>query len=116
MFKKNLIGMVGICLAIIGITLAIFQDDLQEPAPKPSEQLKENVIKKGMELVGMEVEETKPKHRPVAIAYIALGLLGLVSGVASYIKKENHRVSGLAAALGIMAMSYWGHSFLFDFY
>jgi hypothetical protein len=37
---------------------------------------------------------------------MALGLLALVAGIASFVKNENHRISGLAGALGVVVIGW----------
>ena len=42
----------------------------------------------------------------VAVTYIGLGLVAIVLGIVSYIRKESHRVAGMPGALGIVATAW----------
>jgi hypothetical protein len=103
---KNILGTLGIVVALIGITVAIFQDDLRPSPPLAAEQLKEKVLQKGAAMLGVRVEEKTERHDFVAVTYIGLGLAAIVLAVVSYIRKESHRVAGMAGALGIMATAW----------
>lgn len=102
---KNLIGMAGILIALSAIAVASFQDELRpEPAPVKI-QLKDRVVDKAAELVGIETESSASRDW-VTLAYIGLGFLALVAGVISYVKGESHRISGMAGALGVIAIGW----------
>ncbi len=90
---------------MIGISIAVFQDDLRARLSPDSPKLVERVAEKGIRLFdsGTVAED---KHDAIDFIYIGLGLLGLSLGVGSYIAKENHRVSAVAGALGIVALAW----------
>lgn len=105
MINKNTFGIIGIFIAIIAITVAVFQDELRPSPPPVSEQLTTRVLEKGVELLVGDVEK-KNKRDLVGYTYAGLGLLALMLGVFSFTKKENTRISGLAGALGILAIAW----------
>lgn len=102
---KNLLGILGIVVALGGVAVAAFQDELRGPRPPLSEQLKEEVLNRGAELFGGDVEKARGVDA-VSATYTFLGFLGLVLGVGSFVRNEDHRISGMAGALGIIAMSW----------
>ena len=105
MLKANRIGLVGIVIALFGIGVAAFQDDLRAKFDDAPGESVETVVRKGFALFSnVKVEEQK--HDKVDYVYISLGLIALVLGVWSYIVKENHRISAVAGALGVVAMAW----------
>ena len=42
----------------------------------------------------------------VTMTYLALGLVALAAGVASFLRHENQRVAGMAGALGIIVIGW----------
>ena len=105
MIKANRIGLIGIVFAILGVCVAALQDDIRVRISSDSPMLEEKVAEKGITLFrkGTVAEE---KHDLVDFIYIGLGLVALMLGVVSYITKENHRVSAVAGALGIVAIAW----------
>ena len=105
MFKANRFGLIGIVIATIGTAIAIAQDHLRVKFTPESPKLVGQVVDKGFNLFRKDdvVVET---HDRIDYIYIGLGLVSLVLGVWSFIVKENHRVSGLAGALGVVAMAW----------
>lgn len=105
MIKNNLIGFIGIFIALVGIGLAIFQDELRPATVSDPTTLSEAVFEKGAELLGVEVEK-KRKTDWVTMTLYVLGFIAIVLGVFSWVKNENHRVSAAAAALGVIAVAW----------
>jgi hypothetical protein len=105
MIKKNLIGVIGIVIALAGVGVAIFQDDLRPPPTPGTIQLKDVALEKGAELLGIKVAE-KTSSDWVRLTHLLLGFLAIILGVTSWIKKENHRVSAAAVSLGIVAAAW----------
>ncbi len=105
---KNNNGTVGIVVALLAICVAMFQDDLRPAPPPVDEQLKQKVIEKGAKMLGLAVEskEERNRHDYVAVGYTGLGLVALILGVVLYVRQENHRVAGMAGALGIVAIGW----------
>lgn len=102
---KNKFGIAGICIAIFAIAIAIFQDDIRPEPPTVSVQLADRLADAVAKIGGVETDESSPKDW-VTLAYIGLGLLALVAGIVSFVQKENHRVSGMAGALGVVAIAW----------
>ena len=104
--SKNVFGIVGIVIALTGIGIAIFQDELGSDPPPVSTQLKEKVLHKGAELLGVETKAPSVKRDFVKIASMSLGLLAIVLSVVSFIRKEYYRIAGMAGTLGIVAITW----------
>jgi len=105
MINQNIIGFIGIAIAIVGIGIAIFQDELQ-PVPTPaSKQLSESVFEKGAELLGFEVEK-KRENDWVTITLFSLGFISIILGIFSWVKKEAQRISIAAVALGLVVVAW----------
>ena len=102
---KNKIGIAGILIAIIAVGVAIFQDDIRPEPPSATTQLADRVSEAVAKIGGIEIEE-KSSRDWVTLTYIALGFLALIAGIVSFVQKENHRVSGMAGALGVVAIAW----------
>lgn len=105
-------GLAGVLFGILSIAIALFQDDLRPKEPSATEQIKTSLLEKGKDMLGIG-EDKKPapvavaaKYDYVKFAYMGGGLLAFILGVTSYLRQENHRVSGMAGALGIIAMAW----------
>lgn len=92
-------------MAILAIALAMFQDPIREQAAS-SKTLKERVIDGGAALFGAEPRRTTENRDWIVWTYSGLGLLAMILGVVSSLKQENHRFSGMAAALGVIAIGW----------
>ena len=104
---KNIYGFAGIVIALIAVSVAIFQDDLRSDPPPVSTQLKEKVLTKGAEIFGIEtVKKPEKKHDFVTIVYMSLGLLAIILSVVSFINKEYYRIAGMVGTLGIIAITW----------
>ncbi|MGI9261582.1 MAG: hypothetical protein ACR2QR_06090 [Woeseiaceae bacterium] len=102
---KNKFGIAGIFIAVFAIAIAVFQDDIRPEPPSASVQLTDRVADAVARISGVETENNSSKDW-VTLAYIGLGLLALIAGIVSFIQKENHRVSGMAGALGVVAIAW----------
>jgi hypothetical protein len=105
MFHKNMIGILGIIIALLGVGVAIFQDQLRPPPTPATTQLKEAAIEKGASLLGVKVDK-KTNFDWVTATQYGLGFFAIVLGAFSWVRKENHRVSALAAGLGVIAAAW----------
>lgn len=103
--KSNRIGLLGILIALIGVSVAVLQDDLRLRIAPDSPKLIERVAVKGIKLFGNTAVE-EDKHDAVDFLYIGLGLVAFALAAVSYITNENHRISATAAALGIIALAW----------
>ncbi len=116
---KNMkhIGISGLVVGFIALTVAIFQDNLREaigtPA-KPDPTLLELARDAGKQLIADKFlkEEDQPSSKPsapldpVQASCTGLGLLAMILGVTSWIRKEHIRVSGGAISLGLVAIAW----------
>lgn len=107
---RNIFGLIGIVIALAGIGVAVFQDHLRPPPEPVSVKLGEAALAKGKQWLGVESKEVKEEPTStidwVTIAQFALGFLGIVLGAVSWVRKENHRISALSAALGLVAVAW----------
>ena len=103
-WRRNVIGLVGICVALVGVAIAVFQDDLRAN-PSLTAQVRERVSETVADIAGVESEGDAPRDW-VTMTYLALGLVALVAGVASFLRHENQRVAGMAGALGIIVIGW----------
>jgi len=87
MIKQNLIGFIGMTIAIVGIGIAIFQDELRPVPGAASTQLSERVFEKGAELLGVEVEK-KRESDWVTITLFSLGFFAIILGILSWVKRR----------------------------
>ena len=105
MFERNVIGIIGIVIALTGIAIAVFQDEMRSPPAETSATLKSRVVEKSITLLGGEVD--KPAEvDAITLTYRGLGFLAFLFGVVSWVRKENHRISALAGALGAVAVAW----------
>lgn len=100
----NKIGIIGIIVAFLGITVAIFQDDIRKSIEPKNPGLSAQALAKGKALLTGKKDTSE--HDKIDYVYIGLGLLAFVLGVISYLRKENHRISATSAALGIIAIAW----------
>ncbi|VAW71487.1 hypothetical protein MNBD_GAMMA12-3810 [hydrothermal vent metagenome] len=119
-------GIMGVVFGIVGIVFAFYQSDFTEvtkPPPKPERTLKELALEASKALIKNKwlggkkqasVSSTLPIEKPhnwVQISYIALGLMAIIFGAISWIRKENIRVAGVAVSFGLMAVA-WQYVFI----
>ena len=112
---KNKFGTIGIVMAIIAITIAIFQNSLRPQIETTDETLSPKSItakifsKSFNLLLGQEniaPADSKQAFDTVSYTYMGLGLLALIFGIASFLRKESYRFSGMATGLGIVAIGW----------
>ncbi len=100
----NRIGKTGIILAIIAIGIAVFQDGIRESIDLTGSSEKVSVFKKGITIFSRDKPEIERDY--IDYSYMGIGFLAMTLGVFSFLGKENHRVSGTAAALGLIAIAW----------
>jgi len=77
MFQNNLIGIIGIVIALLGVGTAIFQDDLR-PSPAPvASQVKDRAVEKSAEFLGIKVEAKQTKDW-VRLLQFGFGYIGII--------------------------------------
>ncbi len=103
---KNKIGTIGIVIALIAVTIAIFQEKLRTENAPVEASITTRVINKGAEIIGVKNNASSEYYDLVSYSYIGLGILALILGIVSYLQKENHRFSGMAGALGVIAIGW----------
>lgn len=103
---KNKIAVIGIVIALLAVSIAIFQDNIRAFDSPPEVSITAKVINKGAEMLALKTTASSERYDAIAYTYIILGLLALTFAIVSYLQKENHRFSGMAAALGIIAIGW----------
>ncbi len=116
---KNMkhIGIAGLAVGFIAIAVAIFQDNLREAIGTPvtpDPTLMELAKDAGKKLIADKfLKETPPPPASSAMPLDAvqasstgLGLIAMILGVTSWIRKEHIRVSGGAVSLGLVAIAW----------
>jgi len=107
-------GLVGIIVAFLGLAGAIFGPlafEVQRPPPKQlSDVLADTAVKIKDRIAKTEAVPPPPLQtdwRVVAIITAsALGFIGAAFGTASWIRREDLRVSGAAVAIGVTAIAF----------
>lgn len=102
---KNRIGIVGICIAVVALGIAIFQDDIRPEQPSATTSLGDRVFEV-VKSIGSDDTDKRLSRDWVTLTYIGLGFVALVAGIVSFIRKEDHRVSGMAGAIGVVAIGW----------
>ena len=94
---RNAFGAAGISLALLAIAVAVFQYALQP----------ETLVEDGGWLSRLfSKDETASGPGVVQLIYMSLGLLAVVAGILSWLRKENHRMAGTAMSLGFLAIGW----------
>ena len=105
MFRRNIFGVIGITIALMGIGVAIFQDDIRAQLDTQPVEVQDRILEKGAKLLGLEVESERSRDW-VTFTQFGLGFIGIILGVISWVRNENHRISASAAALGVVAIAW----------
>ena len=104
---ENKFSIIGLVVAIIAITVAVFHDDIQKLISKEDNSTTmERVLSRGAETLGLVEAKEKSHFNIVRIAYTGLGVLSIVLAIVAYIREENHRFSGVVGAAGIVAIAW----------
>jgi hypothetical protein len=104
---------IGLILGFAAICIAALEAHLVAAEPPPKQD-KRGVLEIGAGnrtlTVKLRKEEPPPPLRkpisPVRVSYTVLGLAAIGLGTFSWIKKEHIRMSGAAAALGLIAIAW----------
>jgi len=109
---RSKLGTIGILIAMLAITVAVFQVHIRILIAPEDPTIKEQLMSRGSELLGLKSKEKATTSTStgyfdaVSITYTALGVIAMFFGVLSFLQKENHRFSGMAGALGIVAIGW----------
>jgi hypothetical protein len=100
---KNSLALLGLFLAVIGLGIAMFQDDLRDEQATTVESVAQQALDKGTEIWSGD-----KRFREDAISYsiLGLGLVGFVLGLGALLKKENGGLGLLAMVVGGVTMSW----------
>ncbi len=115
MNNKLKIGIWGIVIGIIAICIAIFQIELEEVLfPTPEQSITEKLYETGKSIItGDDEKKWEASRSPVDYSIITLGILSVILGVVSWIKKEYRRLPPVAITLGTIAILW--HYFVVAF-
>ena len=112
--RARAFGLVGLIVAFVGLAGAIFAPlafEVQRPPPKQlSDVLADTAAKIKDRVTKREAPAPPPPQtdwRVVAIITAsALGFIGAAFGTASWIRREDLRISGAAIAVGVTAIAF----------
>ncbi|MDB6124631.1 MAG: hypothetical protein JWQ71_3624 [Pedosphaera sp.] len=112
--KAHTFGLIGIVVAFLGLAGAIFSPlalEVQRPPPKQlSDVLADTAVKIKDRFTKREALPPPPREtdwRVVAIITASsLGFIGAALGTASWIRREDLRISGAAVAVGVTAIAF----------
>lgn len=85
----NKLGTLGIVIALFAVTIAIFQDRIRTETAPTETTISARVIDKTANLLRLNSKTNTTKYDAVSYSYIGLGLLALILGVSSYLRKES---------------------------
>lgn len=103
---KSPVSIAAVIVAFVGIAIAVFQEDLRSDPPTRDVPVKQRVLERGAEWVGIKVEKPGPQRDAVRLAYMGLGLLALAGAVTGFLRRENHHAAGMAGALAVVAIAW----------
>ena len=100
---KSSLALIGLVLALAGLGVAIFQDEIRDEQPTSVESLAQDAMDAGKKAWDGSTRLRKDK---VTYAYMGLGALGFLLGLAGLVKKENAGM-GLAAMIAGAVAALW---------
>jgi hypothetical protein len=111
---RHIYSTVGLLLGFVALGIAAFEAHLTASSPPPEDKrtLRELAAEAGRRVIKERVLKETPApqpsqpFRPVRITYTLLGIAAIGLGTYSWIKKEHIRMSGGAAALGLLAVCW----------
>jgi|KBSSwiStaDraftv2_1062776.scaffolds.fasta_scaffold264952_1 hypothetical protein len=112
--KARTFGLVGIVVAFLGLAGAIFAPlafEVQRPPPKQlSDVLADAAVKIKDRVTKRETLPPPPPETDWSVVAIitasALGFIGAALGTASWVRREDLRISGAAVAVGVTAIAF----------
>lgn len=105
--KNNIFGIISIIIAIIALGLVILPGIIGTEKETPKSESLNTVKEIGRAILSKNFRENRPK--PVSISRkssLLLGILSLIFGIISWIKKENHRIIIAAIGLSIVVLAW----------
>ena len=109
---KNYFGIIGLCIGLIAVGIAVFQDDMRPETPEDDRTLTEIAGEATKSLIREKIlkEDVEPDHKKrhdhIAITYMSLGFIALGLGVASWVRRDHMRISFAAVGLGLCAIAW----------
>ena len=100
---KNSLALIGLILALAGLGVALFQDDIRDEQATSVETVAQDAMDAGKK---MWDGGDRLRKDNVTYAYMGLGILGFVLGLAGLVKKENAGM-GLGAMVIGAAAALW---------
>ncbi len=113
---RHLYSMLGLVIGFLAVGIAAFETHLNaaEPPKQDTRTLRELASEASKRVLKEKVLKEEPvapappakAFPPSRIAYTLLGLAAMGLGIVSWIRKEHIRMSGGAAALGLLAVCW----------
>ena len=109
---RHLYSSAGLLLGFIGLCVAAFDTHAVKAEPKEEKRGRVLEIGTAKHTLTLKLRKDDPPPppptpiQPLRIAYTALGLGAIGLGTFSWIRKEHIRMSGGAAALGLLAVAW----------
>ncbi|MEZ5305304.1 MAG: hypothetical protein R3F11_32380 [Verrucomicrobiales bacterium] len=113
---KHLLGIIGLVFGFAALAIAVFQHDLRPPPePRPKPTLKEVAAEATKHLIQEKILKEKSgesarlgerRHDAIEITFMGLGLVAIILGTISWVRKEHIRLSSGAIALGVIAVAW----------
>jgi hypothetical protein len=112
--KASVFGVAGIVMAFLGLAVAIFGplafEVKREPPKQLSDVLADTAVKIKERVARKEVKKPTTRQTDWRVVTIilasALGFMGAALGTASWIRREDLRVSGTAVAVGVTTIAF----------
>ena len=117
--RRSRFGVTGLSIAFVGLALGVLSPwltNLMQPPPKPAEEEIADFAAKVVKAVKEKLKKQQPPPPPlrkqiswsmvVAASATGAGLVGVLLGIISWIKREDHRISGTAVAIGAVAIAW----------
>ena len=123
LLKKHIFGILGLLIGFSAIGIASFQDDIRLKLIKPEVEekrslkelaieaskkyIKEKLLKEESTTKENEKESIVPKiSDSITYTYYGLGLISIILGIISFIRKENSRLAISSFSCGLIAVAW----------
>ncbi len=100
---KNVLAVTGLSLALAGVGVAAFQDEIRDQQASSVESVAQDAMDKGKEIWD---GGRRLRKDAVTTTYMGLGALGFVLGLSGLVKNEN-KALGLSAMAAGAAAAFW---------